>query len=120
MQATRVQARLAAVAAAEQPAEPETLTFDEWWAMKGEQLGGETTANLVASGVIAAMVTIFVLCSLAMLTVLRREHAWSRPVLHDEYEEEPEHLAQAKAGPAGDHLYDDEEDVPKLEDRFRI
>jgi hypothetical protein len=73
----------------EAPPPPEPQAFDEWWAEAGQRMGGPTTANLIASAGAAGVVTVLILGSIALLSVLRREHTWSRPGMHGDIDALP-------------------------------
>jgi len=114
-------ARREAVVEVEAELESQPQTFDQWWAEAGERLGGPTAANLIVSAGAAALATVLILGSMAMLAVLRREHTWSRPMMHgnlDGAEDEDDPYGSQSAGEDKDQGED--ADVPKLDDRFRL
>ncbi len=57
----------------------EAPTFSEWWADRAERMGGATVANFVVAGLASVILTVSILGSIVALTLLRREHEWSRP-----------------------------------------
>lgn len=63
---------------------PETPTFAEWWAGRAERMGGANVANLVVAGLASVILTVSIIGSIIALSLLRREHEWSRPVTHDD------------------------------------
>ncbi len=66
------------------PPEPRTPeTFDEWWSMTADRMGGATQATVVASAVAAAIGTALTIGSIITVISLRREHTWERPPTHD-------------------------------------
>lgn len=91
----------------------ETPTFAEWWADRAERMGGANAANLVVAGVASAVLTVVILGAIVLLTMLRREHEWSRPVTPrddaiDGYAEDDDPFAYSKGdSPYGQH--DDED-----------
>jgi len=69
----------------EEPEIQEAPTFAEWWADRAERMGGATVANLVVAGFASAVLTIVIVGAIVVLTMLRREHEWARPVTpHDD------------------------------------
>lgn len=62
----------------------EAPTFAEWWADRAERMGGANVANLVVAGLGSAVLTVAIIGAIVLLTMLRREHEWSRPVNRDD------------------------------------
>lgn len=76
----RRRAQRALEEAAEEPVVQETPTFAQWWADRAERMGGANVANLVVAGLGSAVLTVTIIGAIVLLTLLRREHEWSRPV----------------------------------------
>lgn len=85
----RRERREAAAAVQQQPAEPEPVTFAEWWSGVVAQVGGVSIANLIVAGLAAAVTTFAALGSIALAVWVRRTHAWDRP-LKEEIEDSSE------------------------------
>lgn len=91
----------------------EAPTFAEWWADRADRMGGANVANLVVAGVASAVLTVVVLGAILLMTVLRREHEWSKPIgprddAADLYAEDDDPFTYAKAGSA--YAEQDDED----------
>lgn len=64
----------------EEPEIQEAPTFAEWWADRAERMGGSDVANFVVAGLGSAILTAMIIGAIVLLTLLRKEHEWSRPV----------------------------------------